>query len=61
MIRKFLNWRRDHNVDKIRQDIVLGGLNHPTKFPLGELILSLIPQLVITPYACDKKGKILHF
>jgi hypothetical protein len=56
MMSRFLQWRRDNNVDKIRQDIVEGGMDHPLKFPNGEKILGLIPQLVITPDAFDKMG-----
>lgn len=29
-------------------------MDHPLKFPNGELILSLVPQLVIAPYGVDK-------
>jgi hypothetical protein len=56
LYRKFLNWRRTNKVDEIRTNIVENGMNHPTKFPKGELILSLIPQLPIAPDALDKTG-----
>lgn len=52
--KKFLNFRIEHNVNKIRQDIVYGGMNCPMKFPKGEIILKLIPQIVILPYAVDE-------
>jgi len=55
MMQKFLIWRKDNNVDAIRTAI-LSGLDHPLKFPCGEKILGLIPQIVITPHACDKVG-----
>ena len=56
MMSKFLIWRKDNNVDQIRRDIIDGGMDHPTKFPEGEKILGLIPQLVISADACDKFG-----
>lgn len=56
MMAKFLNWRKENNVDQIRRDIVDGGMDHPTKFPDGEKILGLIPQLVIAPDALDNTG-----
>lgn len=56
MITGFLNWRKEKNVDKIRDDIVNGGIDHPSKFPLGEKIISLIPQLVLAPDATDMTG-----
>ena len=31
----FYRWRDAHNVDEIRDQIVWGGLDHPTKFPSG--------------------------
>lgn len=30
------------------------GMDHPIRFPNGEVILSLIPQLVIAPFGLDK-------
>ena len=56
MMTGFLNWRKEKNGDKIRDDIVNGGIDHPTKFPLGEKIISLIPQLVLAPNATDMTG-----
>lgn len=55
MMQKFLIWRKENNVDAIRTAI-LSGLDHPLKFPCGAKILGLIPQIVISPYACDKVG-----
>lgn len=34
-------------MDKIRHDILSGTCNHPSRFPNGEKILRLIPQIVI--------------
>ena len=31
MFRKFLIWRKENKVDQIRQNIIFGGLDHPTK------------------------------
>lgn len=53
LYRQFLLWRKQANVDEIRQNIVEKAMNHPKKFPKGELILSLIPQLTIAPDAMD--------
>jgi len=38
MMAEFLMWRKENEVDKIRQEIVYGGLNEPSKFPYGQLI-----------------------
>jgi hypothetical protein len=56
MMSKFLIWRKQRKVDEIRTNIVEFGLNHPIKFPNGELIMSLMPQLVIGPSILDKEG-----
>lgn len=53
----FLQWYRENNVEAIRNKILYEGCDHPHKFPLGEKILQLIPQLVIAPYNRDKKGQ----
>lgn len=53
---KFLRWRRDCGIDEIRRDIVERGMDHPTKFPKGDLIQALIPGLVIAPDAQDNMG-----
>jgi len=47
MISKYIAWRKSSNVDAIRHAIVHEGCNHPSRFPNGEKILSLIPQIVI--------------
>mmetsp|Transcript_23884 Transcript_23884/g.35042 ORF Transcript_23884/g.35042 Transcript_23884/m.35042 type:complete len:321 (+) Transcript_23884:108-1070(+) len=56
MIAKYIEWRKQSNVDEIRHDIVYGGKNHPSKFPNGEKILRMVPQIVIDPNICDKTG-----
>lgn len=56
MMEKFLKWRADNSVDEVRANIVENGCDHPLRFPKGELILKLIPQLVILPHATDKLG-----
>ena len=53
---QFLDWRLEHRVDEIRESIVRGGLNHPSKFPNGEKILSLIPQVVLAHEVSDYFG-----
>jgi len=53
---KFLRWRKEAKVDQIRTNIVEGGVDHPLKFPKGELIMHLIPCLVIAPDATDNTG-----
>ncbi len=35
---------------------MIGGKNHPAKFPNGEKILQLVPQIVIDPDCVDKLG-----
>lgn len=56
MIRKYIGWRKSSNVDCIRRDIVHGGMNHPSRFPNGEKILSFMPQIVIDANCTDKHG-----
>eukprot|EP01032_Pedospumella_encystans_P009881 gene9881-11596_t len=56
LMANFFKWRIDNKVDQIRTNIVERGMDHPLKFPKGELILSLIPQLILVPNAQDKLG-----
>ena len=56
LMTNFFKWRIDNKVDEIRTNIVERGMDHPLKFPKGELILSLIPQLILVPNAQDKLG-----
>lgn len=56
MMRNYLQWRKDNKVNEIRTNIVERGFDHPLRFPKGEIILKLIPQLVVLPEALDKTG-----
>jgi len=56
MVEKFLAWRIANNIDAIREDIVKNNLDAPIKFPFGELILRIVPQVVIEPDATDILG-----
>eukprot|EP01031_Cornospumella_fuschlensis_P036109 gene36109-43787_t len=53
---KFLKWRKDNKVDEIRDNIVMHGCNHPSKFPKGALINTLIPQIVLDHQVQDNQG-----
>lgn len=53
---KFLEWRDANGVDEIRNDILYRGMNDPHKFPRGEVILRMFPQLVCAADACDNDG-----
>lgn len=50
-----LKWRKENDVDEIRQDIVYRGFNDPMKFPNGEKLLRLAPQIIIAPVK-DRNG-----
>jgi hypothetical protein len=52
--KEFLSFRKKNNVDAIRQDIVYGGKNTPWKFPKGNVILPLAPQIIVAPNSLDK-------
>jgi len=56
MFGKYLTWRMENNVNAIRHNIIYGGLDHPSKFPFADLVLSLMPSLVLAYDAPDKKG-----
>jgi hypothetical protein len=43
-------------VDEIRHNILRGGCSHPSRFPNGEKILRLIPQIVIDHEIRDSFG-----
>ena len=51
-----LQWRRDANVDKIRNNILYGGMDHPTKFPYADIIMKHAYQIVIAIDALDNNG-----
>jgi hypothetical protein len=53
---KYLAWHKAAGVGNIRNSIVMGPADHPLRFPKGELILSLIPQLNLAPDATDHTG-----
>jgi hypothetical protein len=57
MFRDFLNWRKLHNVDDVRNDILYNGKNQATRFPKADIILRLLPQVVIAPNARDNRGQ----
>ena len=61
MISNFLTWRKNNNVDSIRQDIVYGGKNSPFLFPEGQKIINLAPQIIISQNALDNEGRPLAF
>ena len=54
MVTKWLDFRKQHNVDQVRQNILLGELDSPSKFPFSDVLLKYQPQAVICPYAQDK-------
>ena len=56
MVTHYLDWRRDHNINEIRQKIVLGGCDCPATFPKADITLKYIPQAVMLPYARDNSG-----
>lgn len=56
LLHKFLQWREKENLEKVRQDILLNGMNTPVLFPGGEKIMSLIPQVVIGADYLDRIG-----
>ena len=51
---QYLKWRKENDIDRIRNDIINGGCNHPSRFPNGQKILKLIPQIVIDHNVRDK-------
>lgn len=57
MIAAFLKWRDDNKVDDVRQDIVYGGKDSPFKFPFGQTIIDIAPQIVQSAVAMDRKGR----
>jgi hypothetical protein len=56
---KMLKFRRENKVDAMREQIVQGGLDHPSLFPRGKRILEMIPHLVIAPNAKDRNGNLI--
>lgn len=52
----YLNWRRENNIDRIRHEIVHGGVNTPKKFPKGEFLTTEIQQTICDVNARCNKG-----
>lgn len=59
MYGNFLKWRKANNVDAIRQDIIYGGKDTPFKFPCGQKIISIAPQIIISALSLDHKSQLL--
>lgn len=57
MFSAFLKWRDENRVDDIRNKIIYGGLDTPFKFPKGETIINLAPQIILSAEAMNKKGQ----
>lgn len=53
---KHLEWRKERNVDAVRDDILYGGKDHPSKFPHAEPILKHVKQVIISPEGTDNMG-----
>jgi hypothetical protein len=51
-----LEWRKNSNINIIRDNIINKDMNHPSKFPHAEVIMKLMPHDPILPYSKDKKG-----
>lgn len=51
----YLNWRKENNIDSIRNEIV-NGTNTPKKFPKGEFLTTEIPQTFCDVNARCNKG-----
>ena len=58
--RDFLKWWKNSNVEEVRNNILYGGLNHPFKFPMGELIIGFVPQIVLAPRSESYKGHVVN-
>jgi hypothetical protein len=56
MYASYLKWRKDNNVDTIRESIVRGGKNHPDLFPLADKLIAPTPQIIISAEAADVYG-----
>ena len=54
---EFIKWRKDNDVDAIRNDILYGGKNHPITFPHAETILRILPQIVLAHHTTDYAGQ----
>ena len=47
-VKAMLQWRRENNIDEIRNDILYGGKDSPSKFPYANIVLKYAYQIVIT-------------
>jgi hypothetical protein len=56
LYRDFLNWYKANNVADVRNRILYGRCNQPSKFPHAKIVLKLQNQIVISATATDKKG-----
>ncbi|CAM9365698.1 unnamed protein product, partial [Discosporangium mesarthrocarpum] len=61
MMRAMLRWRRENDVDKIREDIVNNKKFDPRQFPQGESILKKFPVLVASPLCVGSEGTPLSY
>lgn len=53
-IKDFITWRKNNNVDAIRDDIVNGRLSCPSQFPGGDVIMKYMPGTVYYSGIFDK-------
>ena len=60
-VNAMLAWRRENNVDEIRNNIVSGGMDCPTKFPHADIILKYAYQIVITTDVLDFKKNTVSY
>ena len=56
MYKAHLKWRQERGADKVRDDILYGGINHPSKFPHAKIILGHVKQVIITTTSTDIAG-----
>jgi len=56
MYTKHLAWRKENGIDLIRDEILYGGKNHPSKFPKADLILEHVKQEPIAWNGISKDG-----
>jgi len=52
-----LKWRKEMGVNEIRNNIAYHGKNNPLKFPNGDVIIRLAPQVVMAANARDHVGQ----
>lgn len=59
--RNYLQWRKDNNVDEVRERIRVENLNKPALFPNGEGFLSMSEQIIVAADATDYEGNLITF